>query len=90
MSACQRINEHNIVLIEYTEEGKITEVHPAMYTSVGTYPLFYITNSYHTHMILCPHCAHERKESMDRHINYEIQDLYCDECEDQIESAYME
>lgn len=84
MPAVERINENNIVVIEYTEQDTITH-EPAIYTSMGTYPIFYLSS---IDMVLCPCCAHERNEPMNRHINYEIEDLYCDECNEEIEKAY--
>ncbi len=59
------------------------------YSSIGTYPLFYLTMEGET---LCAECANTRdREGIDgQEANYENPSLYCDECCDRIESAYAE
>lgn len=63
------------------------------FTKTGGYPIFYRMDVYDH----CPDCALELTESTSRFdgttvaaVNYEDPDLYCDECEDRIESAYAE
>lgn len=65
------------------------------FTSVGCYPLFYISH----HDVLCAECAADRGIEAHRAtpengancaINYEDPDLHCDECSTRIESAYSE
>ncbi len=66
------------------------------YTSVGSYPLFYITKDCG---VLCPKCVQENIELCndtddpqwhvtDCAINWENESLYCDHCGEPIESAY--
>tara|TARA_R100000664_G_scaffold27686_1_gene38524 strand:+ start:1427 stop:1630 length:204 start_codon:yes stop_codon:yes gene_type:complete len=57
------------------------------YTSIGSYPLLYLTNA---NQVLCSCCATDEEEEVTAHINYEVTDLYCDECSTRIESAYGE
>lgn len=62
-----------------------------LYTSIGCYPLFYLTEYSE---VLCAKCAtaHVKQghmlEAYD--INYENDHMYCDECGVYIESAYGE
>jgi len=64
----------------------------------GGYPIFYVTKDCG---VLCPKCANENKELtkdiedpqwfiVDCDINYEDESLYCDNCNEKIESAYGE
>ena len=66
------------------------------YAWPGAYPLFYITKD---SGILCPKCVNENIELLSDpydpqwyvvgcDINYEDSDLYCDHCNERIESAY--
>ena len=57
------------------------------YTSIGSYPLVYLTNE---NQVLCSCCATDEEEEVTSHINYEDPHLYCDECSTRIESAYGE
>ena len=54
------------------------------YTSVGSYPLLYLTDE---NSVLCPGCASTANEPSTPHTNYESV-CYCDECSAEIESAY--
>jgi len=56
------------------------------FTSIGSYPIFYVQSG---HRALCPGCA-DGVEDLTRHPNWEDPALYCDECEQRIESAYAE
>ena len=64
----------------------------------GGYPLFYITEDCG---ILCPKCCNENKELLndeydsqwfviDYEVNWEDENMYCDHCNEKIESAYSE
>ena len=66
------------------------------YAWPGVYPLYYVTKD---SSVLCPKCVNENIELLsDEHdsqwyivaydINYENNDLYCDHCNERIESAY--
>ena len=67
------------------------------FSSMGSYPLFYLTDTYD---VVCPECANTEEdfqesdmlgdnlESVD--VNYESECLYCDVCSDRIPSAYGE
>ncbi len=66
------------------------------YTSVGGYPLFYIVGEGD---VCCPTCVNDPSTGVDPwcgnkvtayDINYECVDLYCDDCNERIESAYAE
>jgi hypothetical protein len=58
------------------------------YTSVGCYPLFYLTAGCE---VLCPACASaEPTTPPTSDVNWEDPALYCDECSERIESAYAE
>ncbi len=58
------------------------------YSSVGSYPLFYISDECNA---LCADCANERQdEDISAHANWENSALYCDSCSQRIESAYAE
>lgn len=67
----------------------------ARYTSIGSYPLLYTTNRGN---VLCFQCACEVDEGngpdgehiTSQDVNWENASLYCDGCEDRIESAYAE
>ena len=54
------------------------------YTSIGCYPIFYITSD---HRPICADCAHP---SFLGHVNWENPNLYCADCDERIESAYAE
>jgi len=65
-------------------------------TFPGMYPLFYITKDC---AALCPKCVNDNLELLSDvddpqwyivgvEINYESNDLYCDHCNERIESAY--
>ena len=56
------------------------------YTFPGGYPLYYILND---HNAACWRCANQDKKSViQADVNYENTDLYCDECDTNIECAY--
>jgi len=65
------------------------------YAWPGGYPLFYITKD---GGVLCPKCVNENLELVEGDdpqwrivaydINYEDTELYCDNCNEKIESAY--
>lgn len=59
------------------------------YAWPGGYPLFYISKQ---NNICCPECANREVDQSDEiiamDINYEDDDLYCDDCGKKIESAY--
>ena len=68
------------------------------YAWPGGYPLFYTTED---GGILCPKCCNENKELLNDEydsqwfviaydVNYEYGELYCDHCNEKIESAYGE
>ncbi len=62
----------------------------AKYSSVGSYPLFYLCDD---HKALCAECcdAAERDgdiETAEAHPNWEDAYLYCDACSERIEEAY--
>ena len=58
------------------------------YTSVGSYPLFYLT---HHDDVLCRDCATADIDNVvNVGVNYEDPSLDCDECNERIESAYAE
>lgn len=65
------------------------------YTSIGCYPMFYVTQRCD---VLCYQCADEElklgHDSFDPPINgdvnWEDPDLFCDACSGRIESAYAE
>jgi hypothetical protein len=70
----------------------------ARYTSIGSYPLFYLDDKDN---VLCPFCAAEEEANAKdpEHwargiaacgINWEDPQLYCDECSRRIESAYAD
>lgn len=57
-------------------------------TQYGCYPLFYLHSDY---SVLCYKCANKQKQDLiDADSNWENPSLYCDECEERIESAYAE
>src|SRR5690606_3191805 len=66
------------------------------YAWPGGYPLFYVTED---NGVLCPRCANKNRRLclspddpqwhvVDYDINYEDEDLYCDNCSQPIECAY--
>lgn len=64
------------------------------FTSLGCYPIFYVTNE---NNCLCPDCALALEKDPDTiehnaasDANWEDPDLYCDDCGSRIESAYAE
>ena len=62
------------------------------FTSIGCYPLFYITKRCD---VLCAECATESladpdDPATDCDANWEDPDLFCDGCSKRIESAYAE
>jgi hypothetical protein len=77
-----------------TEEGKLIS-----YAWPGGYPVFYLDNECNC---LCPNCANEQEDENSEpdaivvwtieacDINYEDPNLYCDHCNQRIESAYAE
>lgn len=81
---------------EYLKEMKEKGAYD-YYAFPGGYPLFYITAD---GGILCPKCCNENKELLndesDRQwfviaydVNCEDGELYCDHCNEKIESAYL-
>ena len=54
------------------------------FTSVGGYPLLYLTDK---NDVLCPSCASTNDEPTTPHVNWESH-VDCDECSTQIEAAY--
>lgn len=57
------------------------------YSEIGSYPLFYLSKN---EEILCAKCAQREKLTVnDAHANWEITDLYCNECDVTIEAAYI-
>ena len=80
-------------LKEMKEKGKYD-----YYAWPGGYPLFFITEDCG---ILCTKCCNENKDLLndeydkqwfviDYEVNWEDGELYCDHCNDKIESAYGE
>ena len=59
---------------------------PRLFTSVGGYPIAYVC----AEGVLCPSCTvHEPEESDPQpFVNWENDDLACDECGETIECAY--
>ena len=62
------------------------------FTSVGGYPIFYVSRC---NGVLCPQCALniERRDAgaiVATDANWENPTMYCDDCQDRIESAYAE
>jgi hypothetical protein len=62
------------------------------YAWPGGYPIYYIDSN---NSVLCPDCARAEESSKAQiftitaaDVNYENDDLYCDECSKRIESAY--
>lgn len=71
------------------KQEQVSDLLPS-YAWPGGYPLYYIDDS---HYELCPHCAQKAKEDEQITItswavNWEDEDLYCEECNERIESAY--
>jgi len=71
---------------------RLTNGDPQRFSSVGSYPIFYVTTR---DAVLCPCCAGEAEQDEDTTLarqdaNWENPDLYCDECSERIESAYNE
>lgn len=78
------------------ENGHIVNPDMDYYAWPGGYPLFYITKDAGA---LCPKCVNENLELLSDiddpqwyivgcEINYEDDNMYCDHCGEQIESAY--
>ena len=89
----QEQNNNGVTIMrsyEHDEENKevTIEIEARNYTSIGSYPIFYIGKS--THEIFCPCCALEADQEMIGEINYEIEHLYCDDCQKLIEAAYID
>lgn len=65
----------------------------ARYTSLGCYPLMYVT---HCGDVLCAQCANDEETDTGRPFdgaadaNWEDPALFCDSCGERIESAYAE
>jgi hypothetical protein len=62
------------------------------YAWPGGYPMFYVTER---NSVLCPDCANKEGAGSDdppvaHDANWEDPSLYCDGCNDRIESAYAE
>lgn len=63
------------------------------YAWPGGYPVYYIDSN---DWVLCPDCANQNDEKGNGSklscygINWEDNELYCDDCGTRIESAYME
>ncbi len=80
---------------EYLKEMKEKGAYD-YYAWPGGYPLFYITIDYG---ILCPKCCNENKDLLSDEydpqwyviayeVNWEDENMYCDHCNEKIESAY--
>jgi len=64
------------------------------YAWPGGYPMFYLDGE---DSVLCPDCANKYHDDIDYvlrprtcDINWEDDSLYCDQCQERIESAYGE
>jgi hypothetical protein len=60
------------------------------FTSLGCYPIFYLTRQGN---VVCAYCAAEPNEDdspQHADVNWEDPDFYCDDCGERIESAYAE
>ncbi len=79
-------NESAKITALRSEDGKL----PA-YAWPGGYPVFYMDKG---NNCLCPKCAEENDEFSEPleayDVNWEDEMLYCDHCDNQIESAYGE
>lgn len=54
----------------------------------GGYPMFYLT---HDNDVLCPSCANNEQDAISAaDANWEDPQMYCEECNNRIESAYAE
>lgn len=58
----------------------------------GGYPIFYLDKE---NSVLCPDCANKSEEvpqfrPIAAEVNYEDNELFCDQCSQRIESAYGE
>jgi len=77
------INLHDYIL---KSTGKLRK-----YTDLGCYPLLYVTKS---NQCLCADCATNNDEDYDPIVavdaNWENPLLFCDDCNNRIESAYAE
>lgn len=78
------------------EDVKLVRKEWPSYAWPGGYPLYYMTAD---GGCLCVECANQNTQTFDKHaekdwqivamdVNYEDHDLYCDHCNEQIESAY--
>jgi hypothetical protein len=76
---------------QYAKELPIVNGKLAAYAWPGMYPLFYFDAD---NMVLCVECARDNDEDnvpiVSAHINWEDEDLYCEDCNESIESAYGE
>lgn len=73
-----------------THGDRVPECLPK-FSSIGCYPFLYLTAS---NEVYCAKCAFESLSSDDPVIacdsNWEDPNLYCDSCDERIESAYAE
>ena len=85
----------NPAIVVLTKNGAPTDI-IARLTSVGSYPLFYLTTD---DQPICPQCvednfpailAREPGWELMRHVNWENPHLDCEHCGERIESAYAE
>ena len=92
--AINRMIKHNREIREYSPSVDLLD----WYAWPGGYPLFYMTKD---NGVLCPKCANENFTLVNNHadeqwyiveydVNYEDDSMYCDNCSNQIESAYGE
>jgi hypothetical protein len=73
----------------FDEHGELPK-----YTSIGCYPLFWVTAK---NDVLCSTCGTKAMKNeeefdppVDCDINWEDADFYCDDCSERIESAYAD
>lgn len=64
----------------------MTKTLPAL-TSIGLYPIVYVRNG---HEALCSECASKEKKIPESFIHWEGSSHYCEDCNQEIESAYGE
>lgn len=56
------------------------------YSSIGSYPIFYLTRD---NDCLCAKCAHEEEEDLSSAgVHWEGESIACERCDHEIESAY--